>query len=91
VTNPDMAALLRNMKVPDRMTSSQALRDYLLSHVEATSGDPAQLQQLTGLLILSHLEVIDALGTLEGTAAEKPVEKPVDEANNKKYRRRRWL
>jgi hypothetical protein len=93
VTNPDMAAVLRNMKVPERMTSSQALRDFLLNHLEddeATASSQAQLKQLNGLLILSHLEVVNALGALEGTAAEKHVEKFRDEVN-KKYRRRRWL
>ncbi|MGB9223234.1 hypothetical protein [Mycobacterium sp.] len=93
MTNPDMAAVLRNMKVPERMTSSQALRDFLLNHLEddeATASSAAQLKQLNGLLILSHLEVVNALGALEGAAAEKHVEKFRDEVN-KKYRRRRWL
>jgi hypothetical protein len=93
VTNPDMAAVVRNMKVPERMTSSQALRDFLLNHLEddeATASGQAQLTQLIELLILSHLEVINALGALEGPAAEKHVEKPRDDVN-KKYRRRRWL
>ena len=93
MTNPDMAAVLRNMKVPERMTSSQALRDFLLNHLEddeATANSAAQLKQLNGLLILSHLEVVNALGALEGAAAEKHVEKFRDEVN-KKYRRRRWL
>ncbi|MGO9508301.1 MAG: hypothetical protein ACLPXZ_13525 [Mycobacterium sp.] len=93
MTNPDMAAVLRNMKVPERMTSSQALRDFLLNHLEddeATASSAAQLKQLNGLLILSHLEVVNALGALEGAAAEKHVEKFRDDVN-KKYRRRRWL
>lgn len=93
MTNPDMAAVLRNMKVPERMTSSQALRDFLLNHLEddeATASSAAQLKQLNGLLILSHLEVVNTLGALEGAAAEKHVEKFRDEVN-KKYRRRRWL
>ncbi len=93
MTNPDMAAVLRNMKVPERMTSSQALRDFLLNHLEddeATASSAAQLKQLNGLLILSHLEVVNALGALEAAAAEKHVEKFRDDVN-KKYRRRRWL
>jgi hypothetical protein len=93
VTNPDMAAVVRNMKVPERMTNSRALRDFLLSQLEegeATSRGQTELTQLIELLILSHLEVVDALGALEGPAAEKPVEKFRDEVS-KKYRRRRWL
>jgi hypothetical protein len=93
VTNPDMAAVVRNMKVPERMTSSRALRDFLLNRLEddeATASGQVQLTQLIELLILSHLEVVNALGALEGSAAEKPVEKFRDEVS-KKYRRRRWL
>jgi hypothetical protein len=91
VTNPEMAAVLRNMKVPDRMTSSQALRDFLLDHVEddeEAASSAEQLKQLNGLLILSHLEVVNALAALE--AAEKRVETFRDDTS-KKYRRRRWL
>ena len=93
MTNPDMAAVLRNIKVPERMTGSQALRDFLLNHLEddeATARSQEQLQQLNGLLILSHLEVVNAIGALEAAAAEKHVDTFRDEGN-KKYRRRRWL
>jgi hypothetical protein len=68
VTDPDMATTLRNLKVPKRMTSSQELRDFLLAGIEEGEGSPdgpVQLNQLTELVILSHLEVIDALGALE--------------------------
>jgi hypothetical protein len=88
-----MAAVVRSMKVPDRMTSSQALRDFLLNHLdddEAAASSQERLRQLNGLLILSHLEVVNALGALEAAAAEKHVETFRDEVN-KKYRRRRWL
>jgi hypothetical protein len=34
VTNPDLANVLRNMKVPERLTASQALRAYLLAQAE---------------------------------------------------------
>jgi len=72
VTDPDMATTLRNLKVPTRMTSSQELRDFLLAGFEQPEGSPegpVQLNQLTELVIRSHLEVIDALGALEERVA----------------------
>lgn len=32
MTDPDIATVLRQMKIPERMTSSQALRDFLLAN-----------------------------------------------------------
>lgn len=92
MTNPDMATILRHMKVPELMAGSQALRDFLLIHIddeEALANNPERLKQLNGLLILSHLEVVNALGTLESASAERHVQKFRDEIN-KKYRKRRW-
>lgn len=34
MTDPDIATVLRQMKIPERMTSSQALRDFLLANTE---------------------------------------------------------
>ncbi len=88
-----MATILRNLKVPERMTGSQALRDFLLIHIddqESLANNPERLKQLNGLLILSHLEVVNALGALESAAAERHVEQFRREIN-KKYRKRRWF
>ena len=82
---PDMATILRQMKVPERMTGSQALRNFLLVYVDdeqSIENNPERLKQLNGLLILSQLEVINALGTMEERARAE-----VD----KRARRRRWL
>lgn len=65
MTDPDIATVLRQMKIPERMTSSQALRDFLLANTEDGRNvptGPEQVLQLNGLLLLSHLEVINALG-----------------------------
>ncbi|VBA58509.1 hypothetical protein [Mycobacterium attenuatum] len=89
MTNPDMATILRGMKVPEQMTGSQALRDFLLIYIddqESLANNPERLKQLNGLLILSHLEVVNALGSLEAAAAEQHVEKFRKEIN----RRKRW-
>ncbi|OBK15853.1 hypothetical protein [Mycobacterium asiaticum] len=80
---PDMAAILRQMKVPERMTGSKALRDFLRIYVDdqdAIENNPERLKQLNGLLILSQLEVINALGALEEAAV-----------NQRRSRRRRWF
>jgi hypothetical protein len=67
VTNPDMGTILRNMKVPERMTGSQELRNYLISYVERGESQPNAEEQhkLNWLLVFSHLEVLNALGALE--------------------------
>jgi hypothetical protein len=80
------------MKVPERMTGSQALRDFLLIHIddEESLDTPERLKQLNGLLILSHLEVVNALGALEERSALQHYEKVRDEIT-KKSRKRRWL
>ncbi|AXN44846.1 hypothetical protein DSM43518_03056 [Mycobacterium marinum] len=91
MTDPDMATILRNMKVPVRMTGSQALRDFLLIYVddEESLATPERLKQLNGLLILSHLEVVNALGAMEAAATEQHVERFRNEIN-RKFRKRRW-
>lgn len=92
MTNPDMATVLRNMKVPERMTSSQALRDFLLANTEAGQDMPRgqeQLLQLNGLLLLSHLEVINALGALEERFAMEHYQKFQQELGKRK--KRRWF
>jgi hypothetical protein len=88
VTNPDMATILRHMKVPERMTGSQALRDFLQIYVDDEEGldTPERLKQLNGLLILSQLEVINALGAMEERSAEL-----VRDQINRKTRKRRWF
>jgi hypothetical protein len=93
VTDPDMATVLRNMKVPERMAGSQALRAYLLSRIEQgedAPDSPDEVKRLNALLLLSHLEVINALGALEERIA-------VGQYNNfqaeldKSRKRKRWL
>ncbi|BBX73027.1 hypothetical protein H7H78_19135 [Mycobacterium shinjukuense] len=76
MNNPDMATILREIKVPEQMKGSQALRDFLLIHVgdEESLASPERLKQLNGLLILSHLEVVNALGALEERAAQRHYE-----------------
>ncbi len=81
---PDMAAVLRQMKVPERMKGSQALRDFLLIYVddeESIAANPERLKQLNGLMILSQLEIINALGALEESAQNY----------SRTTRRRRWF
>ncbi|AGZ49053.1 hypothetical protein PJK45_23440 [Mycobacterium kansasii] len=93
MTNPDMATILREMKIPEQLTGSQALRDFLLIYIddqESLANNPERLKQLNGLLILSHLEVVNALGSLEAAAAEQHVEKFRKEIN-RKYRKRWWF
>ncbi|KAA1249964.1 hypothetical protein F0Q45_12200 [Mycobacterium simiae] len=93
MTNPDMATILKNMKIPERMTGSQALRDFLLIYSddeETLANNPERVKQLNGLLILSHLEVVNALGALEAAAAEQHAEQFRKEIN-KRYRKRRWF
>lgn len=87
-----MATILRRMKIPEQMTGSHALRDFLLIHVddeETLANNPQRLKQLNGLLILSHLEVVNALGALESASTEQHVQKFQEEIK-KKYRKRRW-
>lgn len=91
MTDPDIATVLRQMKIPERMTSSQALRDFLLANTEDGRNvptGPEQVLQLNGLLLLSHLEVIDALGALEERFALEHYQKFQQEL--KKHRKRRW-
>ncbi|CAM4348851.1 hypothetical protein MB901379_02673 [Mycobacterium basiliense] len=91
MTDPDMAAMLRQLKVPERMTSSQALRDFLLANTEDDEpSSPEKLRQLNGLLLLSHLEVVNALGAMEQQSAEQHYEKFRREIE-KKTRKRRWF
>ncbi|OBS02474.1 hypothetical protein A9W98_14725 [Mycobacterium gordonae] len=81
---PEMAAVLRQMKVPERMKGSQALRDFLLIYVddeESIAANPERLKQLNGLMILSQLEIINALGALEESAQNY----------GRSARRRRWF
>ncbi len=81
---PDMATVLRQMKVPERMKGSQALRDFLLIYVddeESIAANPERLKQLNGLMILSQLEIINALGALEENAQNY----------GRSSRRRRWF
>lgn len=85
---PDMASILRQMKVPERMKGSQALRDFLLIYVddeESIAENPERLKQLNGLLIFSQLEVINALGAMEENAAAVRAEM------GRRTRRRRWF
>lgn len=92
MTETDMGTILRQIKVPEQMKGSQALRDFLLVYVddEESLATPERLKQLNGLLILSHLEVVNALGALEERAATQHVEKFRQDIN-KKYRKRRWF
>lgn len=86
---PDMASVLRQMKVPERMKGSQALRDFLLIYVddqESLAANPERLKQLNGLMILSQLEVVNALGVLEENAVTQ-----YQAALDKRNRRRRWF
>lgn len=81
---PEMATVLRQMKVPERMKGSQALRDFLLIYVddeESIAANPERLKQLNGLMILSQLEIINALGALEESAQNY----------SRSARRRRWF
>jgi hypothetical protein len=81
---PEMATVLRQMKVPERMKGSQALRDFLLIYVddeESVAANPERLKQLNGLMILSQLEIINALGALEESAQNY----------SRTTRRRRWF
>lgn len=81
---PEMATVLRQMKVPERMKGSQALRDFLLIYVddeESIAANPERLKQLNGLMILSQLEIINALGAMEESARNY----------SRTPRRRRWL
>lgn len=63
MTNPDLANVLRNMKVPERLTASQALRAYLLAQTEG--GSICLLtrnnKQVNWPMVLSHLEIVNAL------------------------------
>lgn len=92
MTSPDMATVLKHMKVPEQMTGSQALRDFLQIYVddEESLANPERLKQLNGLLILSHLEVVNALGTLEERAVTQHVEN-FRQQLNRKSGWRRWL
>jgi len=81
---PEMATVLRQMKVSERMKGSQALRDFLLIYVddeESVAANPERLKQLNGLMILSQLEIINALGALEESAQNY----------SRTTRRRRWF
>ena len=83
MTNPDLANVLRNMKVPERLTASQALRAYLLAQTEGGHDMPTdeeQLKQVNWLMVLSHLEIVNALGALEERMASAQYR-----------RRRRWF
>jgi hypothetical protein len=93
VTNPELATVLRNMKVPERMAASQGLRAFLLAATEGgkdmANTDETQ-KQLNWLMLLSHLEVINALGALEERIAEAQYNQLQDGIS--KYRkRRRWF
>lgn len=88
----DMAGILRQMKVPERMTGSQALRDFLQIYVDdqdAIANNPERLKQLNGLLILSQLEVINALGAMEEAAVAQREHYRAE--IEKRGRRRRWF
>lgn len=88
----DMASILRQMKVPERMTGSQALRDFLQIYVDdqnAIAENPERLKQLNGLMILSQLEVINALGTIEEASIAQSEQYLA--AMEKRGRRRRWF
>ena len=50
MTNPDLANVLRNMKVPERLTASQALRAYLLAQTESGHDMPTD-EQVNWLMV----------------------------------------
>jgi hypothetical protein len=73
VSPDDGIAILRNLMVPENMKASQALKDFLLNQAErGPTTDPAQgaadFQATLGLLISSHLEVVNILGAMENNA-----------------------
>ncbi|ORV86559.1 hypothetical protein AWC11_17250 [Mycobacterium interjectum] len=73
VTDPNAIAGLRSMRVPEGMGSSQALKDFLIvqSQVDQSSTSLDEQinahRQMLGLLIASHLEVVNILGAIEET------------------------
>ena len=82
--DPDLADVLRNIKVPENLTASHALRAYLLAQLEGRvelPKDDEQQKKMNLLLLLSHLEVVNALGALEERMTSQQNRKP----------RRRWL
>lgn len=73
MTDPNAIAGLRSMRVPEGMSTSQALKDFLIiqSQVDQSSTTIDEQinahRQLLGLLIASHLEVVNILGAIEET------------------------
>ena len=82
MTNPDLANVLRNMKVPERLTASQALRAYLLAQTESGHDMPTDEEQQAGELADGAFAPGDcsALGALEERMASAQYR-----------RRRRWF
>jgi hypothetical protein len=71
VTEPTSLETLRNLKVPSQMANSKALRDFLVEQAEnvdapktSTEGLEA-FKKILALLTSSHLEVVNALGSME--------------------------
>lgn len=77
--NAEMAEVLRNMKIPLRMTNSHLLREFLLDRTErnvVVDQNPEEIAALNGLLVLSHLEVVNALGAIEEAIAIQTIRRP---------------
>lgn len=69
MTQPDNdpAALLRNIKVPPQLPAAQKLIDFLIT---AQANNPTAIpsaNELTPLLLASHLQVVNYIGGLEAT------------------------
>jgi hypothetical protein len=93
VTNPELATVLRNMKVPERMNASQSLRAFLLAATEGgkdmANTDETQ-KQLNWLMLLSHLEVVNALGALEERITMAQYDQ-LQQGLRQPRKRRRWF
>jgi hypothetical protein len=64
--------VLRTVKVPEALTNCRTFVDYLKSHVEAETKSQTpeeglqRMNELVGHMVASHLELINAMGTIDG-------------------------
>ncbi|MET4432091.1 hypothetical protein [Mycolicibacterium sp. 624] len=66
-----LAEVLRTVKVPEALTNCVTFVDYLKRHVEAETKSQTpeeglqRLHELVAQMLASHLELIDAMGTVD--------------------------
>lgn len=68
-TNPEDLEFLQNLKIPSDMAAGKGLRDFLIKQAQSGPIDDRKVgEELLTRLTMSHLEILNLLGTQEEAA-----------------------